>query len=75
MTESNTVDGIPLVSELTAARLDDRQQIDYRAHRRRFVGWLLAFGKGPETGEALRSQMPRRGSELYREQYLWRSPF
>lgn len=51
MTDEHTIDGIPLVPEPTAARLDERQQADYRAHRKQLVEWLLAFGKDPATAE------------------------
>lgn len=52
MSEQNdqTVDGIPLVSGPTAARLNERQLVDYRAERRDCLDWLLALGKAPDEG-------------------------
>jgi len=48
---SNRINDIPLVPEPSAARLDERKQEDYRAHRRQLVEWLLAFRKDPETAD------------------------
>jgi hypothetical protein len=51
-----TREGIPLVPKPSRARLDERQQMDYREHRRDLIDWLLVFGKDPlfETLDKLR---------------------
>jgi hypothetical protein len=51
VSDQNEVEGIPLVPDPSAARLDERHQQDYRAHRSQLVQWLLAFGKDPGTAE------------------------
>lgn len=43
--------GIPLVPEPSRARLDQRQQMDYKEHRRDLIDWLLVFGKDPKKAE------------------------
>ncbi|MBX0295440.1 tyrosine-type recombinase/integrase [Haloarcula nitratireducens] len=43
--------GIPLVPEPARARLDERQQMTYREHRRDLIEWLLVFGKHPEKAD------------------------
>ena len=45
------IEGIPLIPEPSRARLDERQQMSYREHRRDFLEWLLVFGKDPEKAE------------------------
>jgi hypothetical protein len=44
-------DGIPLVPEPSRARLDERQQMTYRDHRRDLIDWLLVFGTNPDKAE------------------------
>ncbi|WP_411967749.1 hypothetical protein [Haloferax sp. YSSS75] len=44
------LEGIRIVTEPAAARLTDRQLIDYHEHRRRFLQWALNIGKTPEKG-------------------------
>jgi len=48
---SEARDGIPLVPEPSRAQLDERQQMDYREHRRDLIDWLLVFKKRPGEGE------------------------
>jgi site-specific recombinase XerD len=45
------LNGIPLVPEPSRARLDERQQMTYRDHRRSLIDWLLVFGKNPDKAE------------------------
>jgi hypothetical protein len=49
MTEE--IEGIPLVPEPSAERLDERRQSDYREHREALIEWLLLFGKNPDKAE------------------------
>jgi site-specific recombinase XerD len=48
---SDTQENIPLVPEPSRARLDQRQQMSYREHRRELIDWLLVFGKNPQKAE------------------------
>lgn len=42
---------VQLVPEKTEAYLTEKQYLDYEAYRRKFVEWLLVFGKNPKTAE------------------------
>lgn len=39
------------LSAKSEARLPDRQLVDYRNHRDRYVAWLLTFGTDPDRVE------------------------
>ena len=43
--------GIVLVTEPSRERLNERQRIEYRNHRRAFIEWLSLRGKSPDTIE------------------------
>lgn len=45
------LDGIRLVPEPSAERLNPRQLLDYESHREDCVRWLLAFGKNPKHAD------------------------
>lgn len=45
------LDGITLVPEPSAERLNLRQRLDYEATRRECLSWLLVFGIHPKKGE------------------------
>jgi len=43
---------VPLVPEENEHYLNRKQRVDYQNHRRKFIEWLLVFGKDPEAVEA-----------------------
>lgn len=45
------LDGITLVPEPSAERLNQGQRLDYEATRRECLSWLLVFGIHPKKGE------------------------
>lgn len=45
------VESILLVPESAQERLNDRQVVDYRSHRRDLVRWALHLGKDPSTAD------------------------
>lgn len=47
----SSVDDLPVVTEPTEARLNQRQLVDYRAHREDYLDWLLTFGRRPSHAE------------------------
>lgn len=47
----NLVDGVRLVTQPAAHRLNQRQLVDYRQERRDCIKWLLAVGKNPSNAE------------------------
>ena len=40
-----------IVPEKNENYLNEKQRVDYEAHRRRFIQWLRAFGKNPKAAE------------------------
>jgi integrase len=42
---------VPLIAEESERYLNEKQRIDYENHRRKFIDWLLHFGKEPEAAE------------------------
>jgi hypothetical protein len=42
---------VPLVPEENGHYLNQKQRIDYRNHRQKFIEWLLVFGKNPKAVE------------------------
>jgi site-specific recombinase XerD len=40
---------VPLVADESEQYLRQKQYVDYENHRRKFVEWLLTFGKDPDT--------------------------
>jgi site-specific recombinase XerD len=48
---TKTRQDIPLVPEPSQDRLDERQEMTYREHRKELIDWLLVFGKEPEKAE------------------------
>lgn len=50
--DSNTVRGITLVTNPAAERLNEKQALDYRSHRRDLLRWGLSKGKTSSKGKA-----------------------
>lgn len=51
---------IVLVPEPTREKLNDRQRVDYRNHRKQFVKWMLNLGKNPDKAEGYAFDVVRR---------------
>ncbi|MFC4448428.1 tyrosine-type recombinase/integrase [Halorussus aquaticus] len=49
--QQNTVRGITLVPEPATQYLNEKQELDYRSHRRDLIRWCLAKGKNPAKAE------------------------
>jgi hypothetical protein len=43
--------GISVITEPTAEGLAERRILDYRAHREKFIKWVLDLRKDPERGD------------------------
>jgi len=41
-------DDLPVVTQHSEEKLNEKQLLDYQEHRESFTFWLLAFGKNPE---------------------------
>jgi site-specific recombinase XerD len=65
------IDGISLVPEPSASRLDDRQQSDYRTHRKDLIEWLLVFGKNPEKAEGYAQRTAQNTAQRLDMFYRW----
>lgn len=63
--EADRYDGVILVPAPT------RQRLNYRDHRRRFVKWLLAFGKDPDTAEGYARDVVERRAHDTDAFYRW----
>jgi site-specific recombinase XerD len=48
--DSNTIRGITLVPAPAAGELNEKQELDYRSHRRELIKWCLTKGKDPSKG-------------------------
>lgn len=66
-------DDVRLIPQPSAAKLNDRQQMDYEEHRRDLLGWLATLGKEPEKGqgysEAVVQNTAYRLDQIYR--WVW----
>jgi integrase len=69
--EADRYDGIILVPAPTRQRLNEKQRVNYRDHRRRFVKWLLAFGKDPDTAEGYARDVVERRAHDTDAFYRW----
>ena len=49
--DSNTIRGITLVPAPAADELNEKQELDYRSHRRSLIHWCLSRGKKPAKAE------------------------
>jgi integrase len=54
------IDGIRLITEPSAKRLNERQLVDYRNERESFVNWMLHLGKHPEQAKGYAHDTARR---------------
>lgn len=45
------IDDYPVVTQASAAYLNQRQLLDYRSERKASIEWLLTFGKAPKQAE------------------------
>jgi len=73
MPDGDGIDGISLVPQPSRDRLNERQIIDYRNHRKEMVKWLLNLGKDPSKAKGYaHGTVKRRAHNLdiwYR--YVW----
>lgn len=64
---------IVLISDPASESLNDRQKVDYRSHRKRWVKWLLNLGKNPEKADGYSFAVSKRRAHdtdlFYR--YVW----
>jgi len=59
------LEDINFVTEPSAARLNERQQLDYRTEREQCLEWLYAVGKTPKRGEGYAfTTVKTRGSRM-----------
>ena len=49
--DPNTIRGITLVPVPAADELNEKQELDYRSHRRDLLRWCFTRGKSPQKGE------------------------
>jgi hypothetical protein len=47
----DTVENIKLVTEPAETRLNPREEIAYREHRRQIAEWMVSVGKQPDRAE------------------------
>jgi site-specific recombinase XerD len=64
------LEDLPVVTEKSRARLNERQLVDYRQHRRDCFRWLLSRGKDPDTAAGYATETVR--SRSYRMDYFYR---
>lgn len=65
------LDEITIVPEPSAARLNERQRIDYRNTRERCLSWLLAVGKDPELADGYAVETVKTRSHRMDQFYRW----
>lgn len=63
--------GIVLVTEPSRERLNERQRIEYRNHRRAFIEWLSLRGKSPDTMEGYAHDVVKRRAYDTDAFYRW----
>ena len=67
------LDEITILTEPSAARLNQRQQLDYESVRKNCLSWLLVFGIDPSKGEGYAHSTVKsrshRMDQFYR--YVW----
>lgn len=59
------------LTEQSAGRLTDRQLVDYRNHRERYVKWLLTFGKTPDQAEGYAESTAKNHAHRTDRFYRW----
>jgi integrase len=64
------VQSFPIVPNPTKDLLSDRQVVDYKGQRERFVDWLQHFGKEPEKANGYSDYTVR--DTMYRTDRFWR---
>ncbi len=65
------IEDIRLVPKPARNRLNERQLVDYRAHRKQMLTWLLNVGKKPERAEGYAYGTIRAGSYRIDQFYRW----
>lgn len=65
------IDGIRLVPTKARKRLNERQILDYREHRRELIQWLLNLGKEPSQGEGYATGTVKRRCSYLDRWYRW----
>ena len=69
--EEDRYEGIILVSGPARQQLNEKQRVSYRDHRRRFVQWLLTFGKDPDAAEGYARDVVERRAHDTDAFYRW----
>ena len=65
------IQSIPLLYEPTRKRLDERQQVDYASHRRKWIRWSLTLGKDPQHGEGYAQSTVRVRANVVDNFFRW----
>ena len=68
---SGQIDDLTLITEPVRERLNERQLVDYRAHRKQMLSWLLNFGKNPDRAEGYAYDTVHRSSYRIDQLYRW----
>lgn len=68
---TDKVDGIRLVPEPSREFLNERQLMDYRDQRRKFVQWALNIGKDPDHAEGYANVTVRQRAYCLDQFYRW----
>lgn len=71
MTETEAIEGIPLIPEPTQQALNDRQGVDYRHHREALIQWMLNLGKNPDKATGYAYETVRRRATNADMFYRW----
>lgn len=69
MTEK--INGIIVLPEPSKNQLNQRQQIDYRTHRKKIINWMLTFGKRPTEAIGYSPSTAKRRAEDLDRFYRW----
>ncbi|MFB6109999.1 MAG: phage integrase N-terminal SAM-like domain-containing protein, partial [Halodesulfurarchaeum sp.] len=64
-------DDITVVPNPTEELLNERQVVDYRAHREACIEWLLTFGKNPDTADGYAHSTVKYRSFRMDQFYRW----
>jgi site-specific recombinase XerD len=62
---------ITIITNATCNRLNERQQVDYREHRKSLIDWMLHLGKNPKKAEGYSFPTVRRRAYGLDRFYRW----
>lgn len=68
---TDSPDGVRIITDKARAQLNKRQMVDYTAHRKALVKWMIHKGKEPDEGEGYAHETVKRRANNLDMIYRW----